>query len=349
MNLKTALFHPGIAAALGAALLFGAGAPLAKQLLHSVSPWLLAALLYLGADIGLTLYRTLRRAEKVTLAADEKRWFAAAVLSGGVIGPVLLMFGLASMPASSASLLLNAETVFTTLLAWFVFREHFDRRLLLGMIAIVCGLAILSWPADAQLAGLWPAAAVLGACLAWAIDNNLTRKISLSDATWIASIKGLVAGSINLLLALALGARWPALWSQASALLVGFFAYGLSLVLFVIALRHLGTARTGAYFSLAPFIGAILALLTGESISIQLLLAGTLMALGLWLHLSEVHIHEHSHTTQVHEHEHSHDAHHQHSHAETVPPGTRHSHQHRHDPLTHSHAHYPDAHHQHKH
>ncbi len=348
-GLTHGLRQPGVLAALGAALLFGAGTPLAKLLLHRVSPWLLAGLLYLGSGIGLSIYRRFIRAPRVRLPPDELRWFAGAVVAGGVVAPVLLMYGLTGMPASGASLLLNAEGVLTALLAWFIFRENFDRRIALGMLAILVGAAILSWPGEATLGSLQPALAILGACLAWAIDNNLTRKVSLSDATWIASVKGLVAGSVNLLLAFLLGAALPPWPNLAGAMAVGFLAYGVSLALFVVGLRHLGTARTGAYFSIAPFFGALLAVVMGDAVTVSLLIAGALMAIGIWLHLTERHEHEHTHDALEHEHEHTHDEHHQHEHDEPVAPGTRHSHPHRHEPLTHSHAHFPDAHHRHTH
>jgi len=217
------------------------------------------------------------------------------------------------------------------------------------MAAIVAGALLLSWPGEARFAGLWPALAILGACLCWGIDNNLTRKVSLTDATWIAAIKGLAAGAINLMLALMLGAALPAPLATAGAMGLGLLAYGISLALFVVALRHLGTARTGAYFSIAPFFGALLALALGDPLTPQLLLAAALMGLGLWLHLSERHEHEHVHEALEHEHEHVHDEHHQHAHDEPVAPGTRHRHRHRHEPLTHAHPHFPDAHHRHRH
>lgn len=339
----------GILAATGAAVLFGAGTPLAKLLLNSVNPWLLAGLLYLGSGLGLSLFRLLSKAPAVHLANREVRWFGGAVFAGGVVGPVLLMLGLAAMPASGASLLLNAEGVFTTLLAWFVFRESFDRRIALGMLAIVAGAVALSWPGEAQFAGLWPTLSILGACLAWGIDNNLTRKVSLTDATWIASVKGLVAGTVNLALAASLGASWPSWPALTAAMLIGFFAWGLSLVLFVVGLRHLGTARTGAYFSVAPFVGALIAVLMGDPMSPPLFIAGSLMALGIVLHLTEKHVHDHVHEALQHTHEHVHDEHHQHLHEPPMQAGTRHSHPHRHEPMVHSHAHFPDAHHQHGH
>lgn len=343
------LQRPGIAAAIGAALLFGAGTPLAKLLLAHTNPWLLAGLLYLGSGLGLSLFRLLSGAAPVTLPAAERPWLLGAILAGGVLAPVLLMLGLSAMPASGASLLLNAEGVFTALLAWFAFKENVDRRIALGMLAIVAGAAILSWPGQVLFAGLWPALAVLSACLAWGIDNNLTRKVSLNNASWIAACKGLTAGVVNLGLALFMGAKLPA-WPQlAGAAIVGFLAYGVSLVLFILSLRHLGTARTGAYFSVAPFFGALLATLLGEPITTPLLLAGSLMALGVYLHLTEQHAHEHDHGLLEHDHEHMHDEHHLHEHAAPVALGTRHRHAHRHLPMTHSHAHFPDAHHQHGH
>lgn len=339
----------GVGAALLAAALFGAGTPLAKTMMAGVSPWMLAGLLYLGSGLGLALLRFVRRAASVRLAASDRPWLAGAVLAGGVVGPVLLMFGLAGMPASGASLLLNAEGVFTALLAWFVFRENFDRRIALGMLAIVAGAVVLSWPGDAEFGTPWPALAVLGACMAWGIDNNLTRKVSLTDATWVAMVKGLAAGSVNLAIAVMLGASLPAPRVLAGTAVLGFFAYGISLTLFVVALRHLGTARTGAYFSVAPFFGAVLAVvLLGEAITPGLLAAGALMALGVWLHLSEKHGHPHVHEAMEHEHEHEHDMHHTHHAPGVAPPGP-HTHRHRHAPLSHSHEHFPDEHHRHSH
>jgi drug/metabolite transporter (DMT)-like permease len=349
MPFLSALRSRGVLAAFAAAILFGAGTPLAKLLVGGVNPWMLAGLLYLGSGLGLTIYRLAVRAPAVAMPRRDLPWLAGAVLCGGILAPGLLLTGLTGMAASAASLLLNAEGIFTALLAWFAFRENVDRRIALGMLAIAAGLAVVSWPHEALHAHLWPALSILGACLLWGLDNNLTRRVSLADATWVASIKGLVAGSVNLILALSLGARWPPLAAVASALLIGFLAYGVSLSLFVVALRHLGAARTGAYFSLAPFLGASIGLVLGDTLTLRLVLAALLMALGLWLHLTERHEHTHTHEPLEHEHEHIHDVHHQHEHDTAVAPGTRHSHLHRHEPLTHSHAHYPDAHHRHDH
>ncbi len=340
----------GVAAALGAALLFGASTPLAKLLLGEASPWLLAGLLYLGSGIGLAVLRQIQGATAVRLVRGEAGWLAVAVAAGGIVGPALLMWGLARMPASGAALLLNAEAAFTALIAWFVFRENFDRRIVAGMGLIVAGAIVLSWPGELRLGEALPVLAVLGACLAWGIDNNLTRKVSLADAGYIAMVKGLAAGATNTALALLAGAAVPTIPVALAAGAVGFLGYGISLVLFVIALRHLGAARTGAYFSTAPFAGAAVAImLLGEPVTVQLACAAFLMGCGVWLHLTERHEHQHTHQPVEHAHEHVHDEHHQHLHDVPIAPGTRHTHMHAHDRQTHSHAHFPDAHHRHEH
>jgi drug/metabolite transporter (DMT)-like permease len=334
--------------------LFGAGTPLAKLILDAVGPWLLAGILYLGSGVGLAALRLVRRAAPVKLAANDVGWLAGAIVSGGIVGPVLLMWGLSGTHASTASLLLNAEGVLTALIAWFVFRENFDRRIALGMACIVAGAVVLAWPQDRVVedggGSVLSALAVIGACLAWAIDNNLTRKVSLADATFIAMVKGLAAGATNVIMAFALGAAVPAFWTVLAGATVGLLSYGVSLALFVIALRHLGAARTGAYFSTAPFVGALIAVtFLGEAVNVSLALAALLMGVGVWLHITERHEHQHTHDEMEHEHEHVHDEHHQHAHDEPVDPGARHTHRHRHEALTHSHPHYPDAHHTHSH
>lgn len=254
------------------------------------------------------------------------------------------------MPASGASMLLNAEGLFTALIAWFAFKENFDRRIAFGMLAIVAGAAVLSWQGTEEIGSVWPALAVLGACLAWGADNNLTRRVSLSDATYIAMVKGLVSGTVNVGLALAVGATLPAGMALGGALALGFFSYGLSLALFIVGLRHLGTARTGAYFSIAPFVGAAIGIVAlREPVTSQFILAAILMAVGVWLHVSERHAHSHVHEPIEHSHEHTHDEHHQHEHGAAAGPGIHHTHWHRHDQLEHSHPHYPDAHHRHSH
>ena len=349
--------HPGIISALVAALLFGASTPFAKVLVGEVPPLLLAGLLYAGSGLGLAILIALRKLREPasirTLALPRGRdlgWLAGAILAGGVSGPFLLLVGLLTTPASTASLLLNLEGVLTALLAWFVFRENFDRRIALGMALIVAGGVVLCAPSGESLATSWGSLAVVGACACWALDNNLTRKVSAHDAMLIACAKGLCAGAFNLGLSALIGHQLPAPATAAFAALVGFLGYGLSLTLYVVALRQLGTARTGAYFSVAPFFGAVLALLFGgEVVSTSLAIAAILMAAGVWLHLSERHAHWHMHQRIAHTHPHRHDEHHRHAHDFPWDGKEPHTHPHVHEPVQHAHPHYPDIHHQHRH
>ena len=349
--------HKGVVYALLAAALFGASTPFAKTLVGQVAPVALAGLLYLGSGIGLLVCYLVRalmeRGEQhkpVSLTRPDLPWLGGAIAAGGIAGPVLLMIGLTLTPASTASLLLNMEGVLTSMLAWFVFKENFDRRIFLGMLLIVVAGALLSWEQVPVLGVPWGALAIIGACLCWGIDNNLTRKVSASDPLQIAGIKGLVAGSVNLAIALGMGFVLPETRTILTAGLLGFCGYGLSLVMFVLALRHLGTARTGAYFSAAPFVGAVIALvMLGDAPSPIFWAAAALMGAGIWLHLTEFHEHEHKHMAMEHVHEHSHDSHHQHQHDFDWDGTEPHAHPHKHAPLKHAHPHYPDIHHRHEH
>lgn len=341
--------------ALAAAALFGASTPLAKVLGTEVLPVMLAGLLYLGSGLGLLLVRCVRDRgwKRSGLGAGEWPWLLGAIVFGGILGPVALMFGLTLTSGATASLMLNLEPVLTALLAWVVFKENADRRIVLGMLAIIVGGVVLSWPAGggAVVSRSWlgPLAVAL-ACFCWAVDNNLTRKVSASDALYIAGAKGLFAGLVNCAIALILGAKIPAPGVLSPTLLIGFLGYGVSLVLFVLALRGLGAARTGAYFSTAPFLGAAIAIvLLGESVSLLFWLAAACMVVGVWLHLTERHEHEHEHQPLEHSHRHTHDEHHQHTHAEDVPAGKAHSHTHQHAVINHNHPHFPDIHHRHRH
>lgn len=341
-----------VASALVSAGLFGLSTTFAKLLIADVDPWLLAGLLYCGSGVGLWLFRLVRPALRVqsgaALTRAEWPWLGGAIFFGGVVGPILLMAGLARTEASTASLLLTLEGAATALIAWYAFRENFDRRIAFGMALIVAGAAVLSWRGTVSPDELLGPAAIVGACVAWGIDNNLTRKVSLADATEIAMLKGAVAGPVSLALAVANGAGMPPMGAAGAAGLVGFLGYGVSLVLFVVALRHLGTARTGAYYSTAPFLGAASAvLLLSEPVTIQLLAGGALMAWGVWLHLSEHH--EHEHEPMAHSHSHVHDEHHRHEHGPDDPSGEPHVHWHEHERMRHTHAHVPDSHHRHAH
>lgn len=341
--------------AIASAALFGLATPFAKLLLGGMQAWLLAGLLYLGAGLGLGAYSLIQRARKqvpreAPLSRADLPWLAAAILAGGIIAPVLLMTGLNLTSASSGSLLLNLEAIATVAIAALIFREHIGGRLLLGATLIIAGALALSWQGSffALDAG---ALLITLACVAWGLDNNLTRRISGADPVQITMLRGMIAGAVNVLIGLAGGAVLPEPMLLAGTLITGFLGYGVSLVLFVMSLQRLGTARTGAYFSTAPFVGALAAIaLLSDPVTPQLLLAGALMSLGVWLSLTEQHQHAHDHDALEHSHRHSHDAHHQHIHAEDdAASDAPHTHAHRHAPLTHTHAHWPDLHHRHGH
>jgi drug/metabolite transporter (DMT)-like permease len=342
----------GIGSALLSAVFFGISTPLAKILTGNTPPILLAGLLYLGSGVGLgilQLFRGKSRKEK-PLSRRDIPWLIAAVVFGGIVGPVLLMIGLVSTPGSTGSLLLNLEAVFTAMLAWFVFSENFDRRIATGFVLIVLGGLALAWQPGVGFVPSTGWLAIAGACFCWALDNNLTQKISASDPLQIAATKGLVAGVFNISVALLLGDQFPRAAVISGALGVGFVGYGVSLALFVLALRKIGTARTSAYFSVAPFVGAILSLLLFNEFQSPLTaVAGVLMAAGVWLHLTESHEHKHEHSSITHSHPHDHDEHHQHHAGEDLISAEHHTHLHQHDPLAHSHPHYPDIHHRHGH
>jgi drug/metabolite transporter (DMT)-like permease len=344
----------GIWMALTAAILFGISAPLAKLLLAAASPQLIAGLLYGGSGVGLSVValatRLRDRPSNARLRSSDYPWLAGAIFFGGVLGPLFLMKGLIQTAASGASLLLNLEGVFTAAIAWTVFKENVDRRIAVGMALIVAGGAILSWRGGFALGGLGGPLLVILACASWAIDNNLTQKVSASNPVRIAQLKGLVAGVTNIAISLLLGAHFPGAMITLETMLLGFFSYGLSLVLFVAALRRLGTARTSAYFSLGPFVGAALSLVVWrEPVTMPFLAAAVLMGIGFFLHYTERHEHRHVHEPMEHSHSHVHDEHHQHSHSPDDPPGEPHTHHHVHERIEHTHAHYPDIHHRHSH
>ncbi len=344
----------GIVAALSAAALFGLSTPIAKTLVGEIAPLLLAGLLYAGSGLGLSILLAARaiglgQTSIVRPRGTDLLWMLGAIAFGGAIGPYLLMYGLQMTDSASASLILNLEGVFTALLAWFAFKENFDRRIAAGMALIVAGGLVLSMGSALRAGGIVGPLAIAGACVAWAIDNNLTRKVSINDAMLVACIKGLIAGPFSVALALRYGAHLPAGTLLLRAGLLGFVGYGLSLTLFVLALRNLGTARTGAYFSLAPFIGAALAVALGTPLTPTLIVAGLSMGAGVWLHLTENHAHVHRHLPLDHEHSHVHDIHHQHQHDSHWDGQEPHSHTHIHEPIEHDHSHYPDVHHRHHH
>jgi len=337
--------------ALAAAALFGASTPLAKLLQVDIAPGLLAGLLYLGSGAGLALVQLVRgrSAAQAPLQAADLPWLAGAIVSGGVAAPLLLMWGLAGASASGVSLLLNLEGILTAIAAALVFKEAVGGRIWLAACLMLAAGLLLGYAPQAGFGASLRTLAVIAACALWALDNNLTRRISAADPVNIAMLKGLAAGAANTAAALAYGAHLPAALPLAGALLLGWLAYGVSLVLYIVALRHLGSARAAAHFSTAPFIGAALSVsLLGEPVSAGFAAAFLLMLVATWLVLTEQHGHAHRHEGLAHAHLHTHDAHHQHAHRGDEGPEP-HSHPHRHQPLAHSHPHLPDLHHRHSH
>jgi drug/metabolite transporter (DMT)-like permease len=339
--------------ALLAAALFGASTPLAKLLQADITPGLLAGLLYLGSGAGLGLVKLAlrlgRHAPEPPLQASDYPWLAGAVASGGIAAPLLLMWGLAGASASGVSLLLNLEGILTALIAALVFKEAVSGRIGLAAGLMLAAGLLLGYDPRAGLGLSLRSLAVIAACALWALDNNFTRRISASDPVNIAMIKGLVAGSVNITASLAYGASLPAALPLAGALLLGWLSYGISLVLYIVALRHLGSARAASHFSTAPFIGAALAIaLLGEPVTAGFAAAFLLMLAATWLALTERHGHAHVHERLAHEHLHTHDAHHRHAHRGGEGPEP-HSHPHEHAPLAHTHPHLPDLHHRHPH
>jgi drug/metabolite transporter (DMT)-like permease len=348
----------GMAAALAAAALFGLSLPFAKLLLPATGPLMLAALLYLGAGLGLTVVKLLvaprpagnAPAREAPLRRADLLLLSAVILVGGVAGPVLMLFGVTRVSAVVGSLLLNLEAPLTILLAVGFFGEHLGRRAMSGALLASLGAAILSYaPGDVRM-DVRGVVAVILACLCWAIDNNLTQRLSLRDPATIARTKGLAAGALTLALALAAGSTFPPWRSVVAAMALGVVSYGLSVVLAVRAMRALGAARQTAFFATAPFIGAVAAVpLLGERLGPGEIAAGGVMALGTGLLLTERHRHWHVHEPVVHEHAHVHDEHHRHAHREDETSREPHAHAHEHAPLGHAHPHVSDVHHRHRH
>ena len=332
-------------------------APLSKLLLGSVEPIPLAALLYLGAGLGLVLsiiltrmFGTCERSE-ARLDRGDLPWLAGAILAGGVAAPILLLYGLRATPAATTALLLNFEVVATGVIAALLFREFVGRWTWVAIAAVTMGSILLTLDPSAGWGISTGAMLVVVACLMWGFDNNLTRHISMKDPKRIVAIKGLVAGGFSGVLALVLGEPFPGARYIVLGLLLGSVSYGISIVLFVRALRHLGAARTGALFGMAPFIGAAVSLIVFRDFpTLSFFLSLPLLGIGAGILFSERHGHAHAHEVLTHTHSHTHDdGHHEHSHVQEIPPNREHSHQHTHAAIMHTHPHRPDVHHRHAH
>ena len=343
--------------ALIAAALFGANAPISKLLMGEIAPTLMASFLYLGSGVGLFLLRYFqssdtRFSDEARLTKNDWPWLIGAVLAGGIAAPIMLMFGLKNTPASTASLLLNFEGVVTTVIAVVAFKEAVGKRIWMAVLLVTIASILLSWDSSGQWGFSLGAIGVLSACVLWGIDNNFTRNVSAKDPLSIVTIKGLSAGIFTLILSIILGFSLPSFKFVLLAMVLGYFSYGLSIVLFIRAMRELGSARTSAFFGTAPFVGAALSLLLfRESQGMLFLISLPIMILGAVFLLKEEHEHLHEHELTIHEHRHCHnDAHHLHSHiSDEIPKGGHHSHVHEHESIIHEHQHTPDIYHRHAH
>ena len=353
--------HPhrwGPVLGLTAACLFGVSAPFAKLLLSEIGPLTLASLLYLGAGLGLLIAApgahwkgdTVAGRAEAALRRGDLPLVAGAVLTGGILGPLLLMVGLERVSAVSGSLLMNLEPPLTIFLAVVWFREHLGLRQAGATALILAGASIVAArPGD--LGAEWlGVAAIAGSSLSWAIDTNLSQLLSARDPVALSRIKGLAGGACLLAAALVRGERPPSLRVAGAALFLGWVCYGMSAVLFVRSLRLLGAARVAAYFATAPFLGALAAVpvlgerLTRADVGAMLIMAGGVVAL-----MRETHDHAHAHEALEHDHAHLHDDHHRHDHPGGGDSSGPHAHPHRHVPLVHAHPHAPDLHHRHDH
>jgi drug/metabolite transporter (DMT)-like permease len=347
----------GAAAGLAAAILFGLSAPCAKLLLPNSGPLVLAGLLYLGAGLGLLAYAFLahgrasqRSVREAALRLEDGPLLAGVVVMGGIVGPLLMLSGLERVSGVAGALLLNLETPFTIFLAIFLFREELGRRAALASGVIIAGAVILSGPLQVDYANFTGVLALAGACMAWALDNNLTQRLSARNPVAVARFKALGAGTTVTVIAALHGESFPSHAVIAAAMTLGMFSYGVSLVLYIRALRVLGAARQAALFATAPFVGALAAVpILHEGLRAIDLVAGLLMSAGVAGLLRARHSHRHAHTEFEHEHAHVHDEHHTHSHAAAIGMGESHSHWHRHTATTHEHPHLPDLHHRHGH
>ena len=305
----------------------------------------LAGLLYLGAAVGV-LPMVRRRAEPARWPAARRR-LGLAVVAGGLVGPLLLTAGLARVPAATASLLLNLELAATVALAALFFGEHLGRRIRLGTVVVLVAGVIAAWSESPELR--WGAVLIAGACVCWGLDNCVTAGLDAIAPERITLAKGVVAGSVNLILGLALGGSLPGASGTLLAMVAGGLGYGLSITLWVAGARDIGAARGQLVFATAPFVGVLVAWVAfGDDVRGPEVVAVLLALAGVGLVLRSDHVHGHRHQALEHSHEHGHDDdHHAHEHGPATPP--RHVHAHRHEPLVHAHPHVPDLHHRHEH
>jgi drug/metabolite transporter (DMT)-like permease len=273
----------------------------------------------------------------------QRRRLLVAVAVGGGVAPVLLVLALDRTPASTVSLLLNLELVATVVIARVFLHESIGRRAAVGISIVAAAGVVLAGAASASFA--IGAVLVAGACICWGADNAITASLDGYSPARITLAKGVVAGSVNIVLGVAI-AGLPAWTVIGAALLIGALGYGLSITLWITGARLVGAARGQVIFAMAPFIGALLSwLVHGDDLGASFVVAFAMSLCGVGLVATAHHGHVHHHATIVHDHAiDPSDPHHAPGAIELLD-GTLH----RHLPMDHEHEHLPDIHHRHEH
>lgn len=346
-NIKAIIF------AILAALLYGISAPISKILLRELSPTMMAALLYLGAGIGMlmvSVFKSLSGKERIEARITKREIpYVVGMIVLDIAAPIFLMIGLTMTTSSNVSLLNNFEIVATSMIALFIFKEAVGKRMWTAILLITLSSVLLSFEDIRHFSLSLGSVFVILASLSWGLENNCTRKLSIKDPIQVVVIKGFGSGFGALIIAGISGAYSANILYILITLLLGFVAYGMSIYLYISAQRDLGAARTSAYYATAPFIGVVISwIVLKEPITSTFIFALIVMLFGTYFAVTENHAHRHNHIPVTHEHKHSHtDGHHNHRHKENVIG--EHSHEHTHEPLVHEHAHLPDLHHRHSH
>lgn len=344
---------PAILMAVGAAAVYGLSAPISKLLLKELSPTFIAALLYLGAGLGMLIVNIVKsilvKEQKEAKVTKNEMPYIVTMVFLDILAPILLIVGLSMTTSSNTSLLNNFEIVATSLIALLIFKESISKRMWVAIALITLSTIILSFEGVGAFSFSIGSVFVISACICWGIENNCTRKLSLKDPLQIVVIKGIGSGSGALLIAIVVNGISNNIFYILCALLLGFIAYGFGIFMYIMAQRELGAARTSAYYATAPFIGVITSwILLNEGITITFLVALAVMLLGAYFATTEKHKHTHLHTQETHDHMHNHfDGHHNHTHGNDF--SGEHSHMHTHQETSHEHDHLPDLHHRHSH
>ncbi|MFZ3150410.1 MAG: DMT family transporter [Anaerolineaceae bacterium] len=275
-----------------AAILYAISSPISKILLDSLSPTMMAALLYLGAGLGMLIMGSVTKwtqQNKPEKSLTKQEWpFILGMILLDIAAPILLMNGLNHTTAANVSLLNNFEIVATSLIAFIFFGEKISPRLWIAIILVTIASILLSIEDVGSLSFSIGSIFVLLACICWGLENNVTRKLSDKNPIQIVVIKGLGSGAGALIIAALLNEIRGDAGHILVALLLGFVAYGLSIYFYVRAQRDLGAAKTSSFYASAPFFGVIFSFLIFRDIpSSSFLTPLIIMAVGAYLSASD--------------------------------------------------------------